>query len=119
LHSNATAPNEIYTLSLHDALPILDAMEQGKHVYCEKPMVQKTEEGHRVIKAQQQTGRVFQVGSQYVSSIIHSKAKELIKAGDIGEINFAEVQIDRHSARGAWQYSIPPDASTQTVDWDR
>lgn len=96
----------------------LDALQKGKHVYCEKPMVQKAEEGHSIIKMQKQTGKVFQVGSQYVSSIIHAKAKELIKAGDIGEINFAEAQIDRHSALGAWQYSIPPDASPETVDWD-
>ncbi|MEX2592909.1 MAG: Gfo/Idh/MocA family oxidoreductase [Anditalea sp.] len=96
----------------------LDAMRKGKHVYCEKPMVQKAEDGHSIIKMQEQTGQVFQVGSQYVSSIIHAKAKEIIEAGDIGEINFAEAQIDRHSALGAWQYSIPPDASPQTVDWD-
>lgn len=96
----------------------LDAMKKGKHVYCEKPMVQKAEEGHRVIDMQKQTQKVFQVGSQYVSSIIHAKAKDMIAAGDIGEINFAEAQIDRHSALGAWQYSIPPDASPQTVDWD-
>src|SRR5690606_41678847 len=93
-------------------------MQQGKHVYCEKPMVQKVAEGHRVIEAQKKTGKVFQVGSQFVSSIIHAKAKEVIKAGDIGEVNFVEVQIDRHSAIGAWQYSIPPDASPETVDWD-
>ncbi|MEX0772655.1 MAG: Gfo/Idh/MocA family oxidoreductase [Balneolales bacterium] len=101
----------------HEQISI-DAMRNGKHVYCEKPMVQKVEEGHNVIKAQQETGKVFQVGSQYVSSIIHAKAKELIRSGQIGEINFAEAQIDRHSARGAWQYSIPPDASPETVDWD-
>lgn len=108
---NATTDHWHETISL-------DAMKKGKHVYCEKPMVQKAEEGHRIIKMQQETGKVFQVGSQYVSSIIHAKAKELIEAGDIGEINFAEAQIDRHSALGAWQYSIPPDASPQTVDWD-
>lgn len=96
----------------------LDAMEKGKHVYCEKPMVQKSPEGHNIIDMEKKTGLVFQVGSHYVSSIIHAKAKELIKAGEIGEINFAEAQIDRHSALGAWQYSIPPDASTETVDWD-
>lgn len=95
-----------------------DAMLKGKHVYCEKPMVQKVAEGHQLIKVQKQTGKVFQVGSQFVSSIIHAKAKDLIKAGDIGEVNFVEVQIDRHSARGAWQYSVPPDASPETVDWD-
>lgn len=96
----------------------LDSMKKGKHVYCEKPMVQKAEEGHNIIKMQKQTNKIFQVGSQYVSSILHAKAKELIEAGDIGEINFAEAQIDRHRALGAWQYSIPPDASPQTVDWD-
>src|SRR5690606_4811952 len=94
-----------------------DAMLKGKHVYCEKPMVQKVAEGHQLIKVQKQTGKVFIVGSQFVSSIIHAKAKELIKAGDIGEVNFVEVQIDRHSARGAWPYSIPTDAYTQTIDW--
>src|SRR5690606_10943796 len=101
----------------HEKISI-DAMQRGKHVYCEKPMVQKVAEGHRIIDAEKKTGKVFQVGSQFVSSIIHAKAKELIKAGDIGEVNFVEVQIDRHSAIGAWQYSIPPDASLETVDWD-
>jgi predicted dehydrogenase len=96
----------------------IDAMKAGKHVYCEKPMVQKVDEGHRVIQVQQETGKVFQVGSQYTSSLLSAKAKELIQAGEIGEINFVEAIIDRHSALGAWQYSIPTDASPETVDWE-
>jgi predicted dehydrogenase len=95
-----------------------DALRKGKAVYLEKPMVHKVEEGHALIKAQQESKKPLQVGSQFVSSILHAKAKELIKAGDIGEINFSEAIYDRHSAQGAWQYSVPLDASPQTLDWD-
>ncbi len=96
----------------------IDAMRAGKHVYCEKPMVHGISEGPAVIKAQNETGKIFQVGSQGVSSLGNEKAKELLKDGAIGELNYAEGFWARHSPTGAWQYPIPADASTQTVDWD-
>lgn len=49
----------------HDRISI-DAMNKGKHVYCEKPMVHKLEEGAAVIATQKKTGKVFQVGSHPV-----------------------------------------------------
>lgn len=96
----------------------IEAMRKGKAVYCEKPMVQHIEEGAEVIKTEKETKVPFQVGSQYASSILFQKAKELYEAGEIGELNFAEAYFDRFSAIGAWQYSIPPDASKETIDWD-
>ncbi len=95
----------------------IQAMEKGKAVYCEKPMVQFIEEGAAVIETQQKTKKAFQVGSQFASSLIHLKAKELYEAGEIGQITVAEAYYDRFSAIGAWQYSIPPDASPETCDW--
>ncbi|HVJ27859.1 MAG TPA: Gfo/Idh/MocA family oxidoreductase [Vicinamibacterales bacterium] len=97
----------------------IDAMKAGKDVYLEKPMVQDIEEGPRVIEAANATRRILQVGSQRVSSIIYAKARELFKSGAIGELNFVEAWWHRNSAMGAWQYTIPPDASEQTCDWDR
>jgi predicted dehydrogenase len=97
----------------------VDALNSGKDVYCQKPMVQKVEDGHLVIAAQKETGRILQVGSQRVSSVLYAKAKDLIKSGAIGDVHMIEAFWDRNSALGAWQYTIPPDASPQTVDWDR
>ena len=97
----------------------IDAMNAGKDVYCEKPMVQQLSEGPQMIEAQKRTGRILQVGSQRVSSIIYAKAKEMLAAGAIGELNMVEAWVDRNSAIGAWQYSVPPDASTANIDWDR
>jgi predicted dehydrogenase len=97
----------------------VDAMNAGKDVYVEKPMVQQIEDGRRVVQAQKKTGRILQVGSQRVSSVVYQKAKDLIKSGAIGQLNMVEAWWDRNSAIGAWQYSIPPDASEQNIDWDR
>jgi predicted dehydrogenase len=97
----------------------VDALHAGKDVYCQKPMVREVPDGHRVIEAQKQTGRILQVGSQRVSSILYAKAKELVKSGSIGQIHLIQAYINRNSALGAWQYTIPPDASPQTIDWDR
>jgi len=97
----------------------IDAMKAGKDVYVEKPMVQELDEGALVIDAARHTGRILQVGSQHPSSIVYAKARELFRGGAIGEINLVEAWINRNSPTGAWQYSIPPDASPQTIDWDR
>ncbi len=102
----------------HDHISIA-AMKKGKAVYCEKPMVHHIDEGWPVIKAQQETNAVFQVGSQFVSSIAMAKAKEFYKAGQIGKLNCIEASFDRQSALGAWEYTMPPDASVKTVDWNR
>jgi predicted dehydrogenase len=101
----------------HDHISI-EAMNKGKHVYCEKPMVHRIEEGQEVIATQKKTGKVFQVGSQRVSSIITEKTKELFEQKLIGDLIMVETWMDRHSANGAWQYSIPTDANANTVDWN-
>lgn len=101
----------------HDRISI-EAMNKGKHVYCEKPMVHKLEEGAEVIATQKKTGKVFQVGSQRVSSIVTEKTREIFESKTIGDIVMVETWMDRHSANGAWQYSIPTDAQGGTVDWD-
>lgn len=97
----------------------VDALGKNKSVYCEKPMVQSLGEGEAVIAAQKASKAVFQVGSQGLSSLGNEKARELLAAGAIGTLNYAEGFWARNSPTGAWQYAVPLDGSEQTVDWDR
>src|SRR3954453_15447262 len=94
------------------------AMNSGKSVYCEKPMVHDITEGPAVIAARDKNKVIFQVGSQGLSSLGNEKAKQLLKDGAIGKLNYAEGFWARMSPTGAWQYPIPKDASPQTVGWD-
>ena len=96
-----------------------EALKKGKAVYCEKPMVHKIAEGMGVIEAHRASNKTMQVGSQRVSSIVYAKAKELYKSGEIGKLNMVNAVYDRQSAIGAWEYTIPLDASPGTVDWER
>lgn len=96
----------------------IDSLKAGKHVYCEKPMVQKFDEGAEIIKAQKSSGKLCQVGSQGMSSLGNEKAKQLYEDGAIGEIVMLDMYNDRYSAEGAWQYPIPPDANPNTIDFD-
>ena len=97
---------------------LIDALQAGKAVYCEKPMVHEATEGDDIIRTQQQTGLVCQIGSQGLSSLGNEKAKQLYEDGAIGEIVLLDMYNDRYSAEGAWEYPIPPDADPQTVDFD-
>ena len=97
----------------------VDAMKQGKDVYCEKPMVHVHGEGPEMIEAARSTNRILEIGSQRVSSIIYAKAKELLASGAIGQLNLVSAHWDRNSAMGAWDYTVPLDASPETCDWDR
>jgi predicted dehydrogenase len=97
----------------------IDALQADKHVYCEKPMVHNISEGLDVIAAQAKAGNLFQVGSQYRSSATYVKARELYQQNAIGKLNSVEAWLDRNTAMGAWEYSIPTDASLATCDWQQ
>ena len=104
----------------HWHVPIAsEALAAGKGVYLEKPMVHKVEEGHKLINAVKKTGGVLQVGSQFASNIVFRKAKELYESGAIGTLTGVTARMNRNSSIGAWQYSIPPDASEANLDWQR
>ena len=97
----------------------VDSMKAGKDVYLEKPMIHLYSDGPEIIDAAKSTNRILQVGSQRVSSVVYAKAKELLASGAIGKLNMVQARWDRNSSTGAWNYSVPLDASPETCDWPR
>ena len=97
---------------------VVDAVNAGKDIYCEKPMSHSAADGVAMVEAAQKTGRIVQIGSQRVSSLVCKKAKELIGQGTIGDVVLVEGWLGRNDPTGAWEYPPPPDLSPQNLDWD-
>jgi len=97
---------------------VVDAVSAGKDIYCEKPMSHNASDGAAMVEAAQKTGRIVQIGSQRVSSLICLKAKEMIAQGMLGELMLVEGWLGRNDPTGAWQYPPPPDLSPQNLDWE-
>ncbi|MCA9036462.1 MAG: Gfo/Idh/MocA family oxidoreductase [Planctomycetaceae bacterium] len=66
----------------------IEAMKAGKDVYCEKPLTLTIDEGKQIRKVLDETGRVFQVGTQQRSEMalrfLHAVA--IIREGRIGDL---------------------------------
>src|ERR1700736_2708879 len=97
---------------------VVDAVSAGKDIYIEKPMSHTGAEGVEMVAAAKKNGRIVQVGSQRVSSVICAKAKELVAQGVLGDLMLVEGSLGRNDPTGAWEYPPPFDLSPQTLDWD-
>ena len=97
---------------------VVDCCDAGKDVYCEKPMTHTVADGFEMIAAERKNQRIVQVGSQRCSAIVYTKAKELYEKGAIGDVCLVEAYMGRNDPCGAWEYTIPPDLSTETLDWE-
>ena len=80
---------------------VVDAVSAGKDIYCEKPMSHSAADGVAMVAAAQKTGRVVQIGSQRVSSVICAKAKELLANGIVGTLTLVEGSLGRNDPTGA------------------
>jgi predicted dehydrogenase len=114
-------------ISTHDpihAAASIGAMESGKHIYCEKPMTRYLDEAFAVYDTVKKTGKIMQVGSQGCSAAAWHKAADMILAGKIGQLVWAQGYYCRNSGpssvnKGEWNYPIDPAATAQNVDWEK
>jgi predicted dehydrogenase len=97
----------------------LDALSAGKDVYIEKPMTFAIDEGLEILAATKASSKIYQVGSQGISSATQQKARQMVQGGKLGRVTMIRASYNRNSAGGAWIYPIPPDAGPSTVNWEQ
>jgi predicted dehydrogenase len=75
------------------ALATVEALRNGKDVYCEKPITHLFAEGQVVYKTAAEHKRIFQVGSQQRSDMKFRIAAEAVMNGLIGKVTHVEVGL--------------------------
>ena len=96
----------------------LDAMDAGKHVYCEKPMTRYLGEAFAVHDKVKSTGKIFTVGSQGCSAQGWHKAAELVRSGKLGTLVWSQGYYCRNNPKGEWNYAIDKESTPENIDWN-
>lgn len=93
---------------------LIDACRAGKDVYCEKPLTLTIDEGKRIRRVVQETGRVVQVGTWQRSDHRFRLACEMVRAGRIGRLKKASVVLGKNVAGGPFLPAPIP----SHLNWD-
>ncbi len=96
------------------AKPMLDALDAGKHVYCEKTLVKGHDQITQVSKAVAKSDRIIQAGYQHRYSDHLQHVAGLIQSGEIGEISAVQCTWNRN---GDWRRPVPSPEYERAVNW--
>jgi predicted dehydrogenase len=97
------------------AIITLMAIEEGKDVYCEKPVTHTIFEGRQVVEAADKYGRIVQVGSQQRSHKAFRDAVNYVRNGYIGEVKVIKEQSSPKYPIAFNQETVEPPGY---MDWD-
>lgn len=84
-----TTPN-----ALHAEMAIA-AAQAAKHIYCEKPLATTSADAARIVAAVEKCGVITIVGFNYLKNPAQAFAKQLIDAGELGEITLFRGTFDQ------------------------
>ena len=98
------------------ALATLEAVRNGKDVYCEKPVTHFFAEGQAVVAEVAKQKAIFQTGSQQRSDQVFHRGVEMVQTGVLGKISEVKVGLPRGhaNAQGSDEVKDPP----ESLDYD-
>lgn len=81
------------------------ALKYGKHVFVEKPVALNAKDGKTLVDAFEKANKQLTIGYMMKYHNLHEKAREIVKTGEIGQVNDVRVQFScwYPDIQGAWR----------------
>ncbi len=96
----------------------MDAVDAGKHIYCEKPMTHTMEQSKRLVQKIKQKGVKMQVGVQGMSDDSYETANRYVREGALGKVVLAQIDYSRNYRGDFWAGPVKEDAKPGVnLDW--
>lgn len=109
----------ISTADFQHALHTVEAAQNKKHAYVEKPFAETMEDNRAARRAVRESGIILQVGSQRRSGPNYRAAAEFIRSGKFGEITMVEMSWNVNQP-GRWRRpELVADLREADTDWKR
>jgi myo-inositol 2-dehydrogenase/D-chiro-inositol 1-dehydrogenase len=84
-----------------------DVLESGRHLLLEKPMALSIDDCTALVRLAAARDRILAVGHELRLSSLWGKVKELVGAGEVGDVQHVSIDLWRHAYRqgiGRWRY---------------
>jgi predicted dehydrogenase len=93
---------------------VLDAVQAGKHVYCEAPLAITMDDCKAMARAGSNSKQVFQVGQQWRSDPQHHHALQFVRTGVLNKLAQARAQWHR---KDSWRRAAPTPDREREINW--
>jgi predicted dehydrogenase len=99
---------------LHHQIAI-DALQSGKHVYCEVPLATNFADAKAIAKAASNAkSQIFQAGLLFRSNPIHNHVLQFIRTGALGKNIYCRAQYHK---KQSWRRSSPNPEREKAANW--
>ncbi|WP_207534601.1 Gfo/Idh/MocA family protein [Desertivirga arenae] len=109
----------ISTPDFSHALNAIEAVQNKKDVYCEKPFAETMDDAREALKAVRKSKQILQIGSQRRSGQNYQAAADFIKQGKFGNITMVELSWNVNQP-GRWRRpELVSKLKEKDTDWKR
>ncbi|MGI6208192.1 MAG: Gfo/Idh/MocA family protein [Anaerolineae bacterium] len=110
---------EIHSPHCFHPQQILDSLDAGKHVLCEKPLTSTVAEAHKVIAKRDETGKVLMISYQRHFVPAYRYMRDMAVGGKLGDINTVALILTQNWMRnsaGTWRQNAKLSCGGQLND---